>query len=105
MRAYGLALFAVLWLATGVAEAQVNRATISGTVTDSSGAAIPGVTVTVTDESGLTFTAQTNTAGQYTVPSLLVGTYAVKFEIQGFKTFVRDKLTVQVAQTLRLDAE
>lgn len=106
MRTYRLALFVVVCLATAtVADAQVNRATISGTVTDSSGAVIPGVAVTVTDESGLTFTAHTNTAGQYTVPSLPVGTYAAKFESEGFKTLVRDKLTLQVSQTLRLDAE
>ena len=59
---------------------------ISGTVTDPSGAPIPGVTVTVTGESGLTQTAATNGSGQYTVPSLPVGTYTAKFEIQGFKT-------------------
>jgi len=106
MSVYRLALYVVICLATGtIANAQVNRATISGTVTDSLGAAIPGVTVTITDESGLAHTALTNAAGQYTVPSLPVGTYTAKFEIQGFKTFVRDKLTVQVAQTLRLDAE
>src|SRR6266540_5620865 len=82
MRAYRLALFVVVCLTgAAVAVAQVNRATISGTVTDSLGAAIPGVTVTVTGESGLASTAQTNMAGQYTVPSLPVGTYAAKFEI------------------------
>ena len=106
MRVHRLAMFVVACLAIAtIADAQVNRATISGTVTDPLGAAIPGVTVTITDESGLAHTALTNGAGQYTVPSLPVGTYTAKFEIQGFKTFVRDKLTVQVAQTLRLDAE
>jgi hypothetical protein len=106
MRAYQLALFVVMCLATATsADAQVNRATISGTVTDSSGAAVPGVMVTVAGESGLTITTETNMQGQYTVPSLPVGTYAAKFELQGFKTLVRDKLTLQVSQTLRVDAE
>src|SRR5437867_3087135 len=106
MRVHRLTMFVVACLAIAtIADAQVNRATISGTVTDSLGAAIPGVTVTITDESGLAHTALTNGAGQYTVPSLPVGTYTAKFEIQGFKTSVRDNLTVQVAQTLRLDAE
>lgn len=101
-----LAQFVVVCLAASAPlGAQVNRATISGTVTDPSGAAIPGVAVTITDESGLAYTAQTNTAGQYTVPSLPVGAYAAKFEIAGFKTLVRNNLTVQVSQTLRLDAE
>jgi len=106
MKASQPALFVVLCLAAAsVAAAQVNRATISGTVTDPSGAAIPGVTVTITDESGLTHTAHTNTEGQYTVPNLPVGTYAAKFEIEGFKTLIRDALPLQVSQTLRVDAE
>ena len=105
MRIYRLASFVFACLAAATfANAQVNRATISGTVTDPSGAPIPGVVVTITGESGLAQTAHTNEAGQYTVPSLPVGTYSAKFEIQGFKTSVRDKLTLQVAQTLRLDA-
>ena len=106
MRTYRLGLLVVACLAAAtLAHAQVNRATVSGTVTDPSGAPIPGVAVTITGESGLTQTGHTNAAGQYTVPSLPVGTYSAKFEIQGFKTAVRDKLTLQVAQTLRLDSE
>jgi Carboxypeptidase regulatory-like domain/TonB dependent receptor len=106
MRAYRLALFVVVCLASAtVADAQVDRATLSGTVTDPSGAGIAEVAVTVTGESGLTFTTHTNAAGQYTVPSLPVGTYTAKFEMGGFKTLVRDKLTLEVSQTLRVDAE
>jgi hypothetical protein len=106
MRTFRFAFFAVACLAAAtIADAQVNRATISGTVTDPSGAPIPGVTVTIAGESGLSQTAVTGEAGQYTVPSLPVGTYSAKFEIQGFKTSVRSGLTLQVAQTLRLDAQ
>jgi hypothetical protein len=85
--------------------AQTNRATISGSVTDSSRAALPGVTITITGDSGVVQTAVTNQAGEYTVPSVPVGTYDVKFEMTGFKTHVREKLTLQVSQTLRVDAE
>src|ERR671919_1861811 len=106
MRVYRFASFVIACLAAATfADAQVNRATISGTVTDPSGAPIPGVTVTITGESGLSQTAVTGESGQYTVPSLPVGTYAAKFEIQGFKTSVRDKLILQVAQTTRLDTQ
>jgi hypothetical protein len=59
----------------------------------------------ITGESGLTQTAVTGGSGQYTVPGLPVGTYSAKFEIQGFKTSVRNRLTLQVAQTLRLDTQ
>ena len=106
MKAYRFVLVFVVCLVPAiVADAQVNRATVSGTVTDSSGAAIPGVAVTSTDQSGFTVTTHTNTAGQYTVTSLPVATYTAKFELAGFKTLVRDKLTLQVSQTLQLDAE
>jgi Carboxypeptidase regulatory-like domain/TonB dependent receptor-like, beta-barrel len=103
------------WLVVGVCAlglafsaptlAQVNRATISGTVTDSSGAALPGVSIIITGDSGVVLTALTNQAGEYTVPSVPVGTYSVKFEMTGFKTHMREKLTLQVSQTLRVDAE
>src|SRR5688500_14794392 len=106
MRMYRFASFVIACLAAAtLAHAQVNRAMISGTVTDPSGAPIPGVTVTISGESGLTQTAVTGGSGQYTVPSLPVGTYTAKFEIQGFKTSLRDRLTLQVAQTLRLDTQ
>jgi hypothetical protein len=108
MRAKCLGVLVVLSLFSAVsapAAAQVNRATISGTVTDQSAAAIPAVTVTVTGESGIVQTVVTNEAGQYTVPSVPVGTYAVKFEIVGFKKYVREKLTLEVSQTLRVDAQ
>jgi Carboxypeptidase regulatory-like domain len=100
-----LAVCALCFAFSTPAVAQANRATISGTVTDSSGAALPGVTITISGESGIVQTASTNQAGEYTVPSLPVGTYDVKFEITGFKTHRREKLTLQVSQTLRLDAE
>ena len=106
MRVYRFAVFVIVCLAAAtIVDAQVNRAMISGTVTDPSGAPIPGVTITVTGESGLTQTAVTGGSGQYTLPSLPVGTYTAKFEIQGFKTSVRNGLTLQVAQTLRLDTQ
>lgn len=101
----GVVVVAFVSLASTPAAAQVNRATISGTVTDPSAAAMPGVTVTITGASGVVQTAVTNEAGQYTVPSLPVGTYTVKFELAGFKTHVRENVTLQVSQTLRLDAQ
>ena len=106
MRMFRFASFVIACLAAAtIVDAQVNRAMISGTVTDPSGAPIPGVTITITGESGLTQTAVTGGSGQYTVPGLPVGTYSAKFEIQGFKTSVHDKLILQVAQTLRLDTQ
>jgi len=66
--------------------AQVN-ASVGGTVSDSSGAIIPKVTVTAkNDNTGVTTTAQTNDAGSYSFSSLQPGKYTVTAENAGFQT-------------------
>jgi hypothetical protein len=86
------------------ASAQVERATITGTVTDSSGAAIPNATVHVTEEStSKVSTLQTDAAGQYTATNLTPGSYSVGVEKAGFKSHVNKGFVIQVFQTARLD--
>ncbi len=87
---------------SGAAAAQnaVSNGAISGHVTDQSGGAIAGATVTATNvNTGVALTARTNTAGIYSFPSLPVGTYAVSFTQSGFKTSQIQDVTVQVGQT------
>ncbi len=82
-------LLAVL-LAAGVIGAQEFRGTISGVVTDPSGAPVPNVTVTATEtRTGTVAHTATNAAGQYTIPFLLPGDYQLRAEAQGFKKVVR----------------
>src|SRR5216684_869242 len=77
---------------------------ITGVVTDSSGGLVVGATVTVTNpETGVTRTATTNTAGNYTFPSLLPGVYSVKSEMQGFQAEIRNGVELQVQQVARID--
>jgi len=77
---------------------------ITGVVTDSSGGLVVGATVTVTNpETGVTRTATTNTAGNYTFPSLLPGIYSVKSEMQGFQAEIRNGVELQVQQVARID--
>jgi hypothetical protein len=77
---------------------------ITGLVTDSSGAAVSGASVTVTNKAtGAVRRITTNNEGLYTFPSLLPGQYDLKIEQQGFKTAVRDNITLEVQQTARLD--
>jgi hypothetical protein len=72
------------------AVAQRPDGSISGTVKDPSGAVIPGAAVTIThDQTGAVRTSSTSAAGNYTVPSLLVGTYTVKIEATGFAAYTR----------------
>ena len=81
----GLAVlaFPIIAVAQGGATAS-----ISGTVVDTAGGAIPGVTVVVKNEAGTTFETVTNTQGVFSVPALNPGTYSVTVALTGFKTAV-----------------
>lgn len=77
---------------------------ITGLVTDSSGAAVSGATVTATNKAtSATRKATTTSEGLYAFPSLLPGGYELKVEQQGFKTARLDNITLEVQQTVRLD--
>lgn len=74
-----------------------NSGDIRGTATDSSGAVVPDVTVTVTNLStGVVKVLNTNRDGLYDTSSIVEGTYSIKFEKQGFQTYERTGVTVQV---------
>ncbi len=80
------------------------QATIVGTVTDPSGAALPGVTITVTSlDSSAVKKIRTNDAGQYVVPDLNIGHYSVKAESSGFKTAEQKNVALQVGDRDRID--
>ena len=79
------------------AFAQIDTASIVGTVTDQSGAVLPGVTVTATqDATGVTTTAVTNTRGEYVFPNLKVGRYTVAAELSGFKRALQREVALNV---------
>src|SRR5881394_659455 len=66
---------------------QSSYATLGGTISDASGALIPGVTVTATNNAtGVVSTAISNEVGVYNLPSLLPGVYKVAAELPGFQT-------------------
>ena len=88
-----------------VASAQ-ERASVSGTITDSSGAAIPGGLVHVTNvNTGVDKTAQTNSTGYYLVSDLVPGQYTVTAEVKGFKKATRPAFTLDVAQAAKVDLQ
>ena len=77
---------------------------ITGTVTDPSGAVIAGAKVTATRlETGVSQSTLTSGAGTYTIPSLVVGTYNVVAEAQGFKSGAATRITLDVAQQRAVD--
>src|SRR6185436_2086219 len=104
----GVAPVMILWAATlflpGPASAQTGAASLTGIVTDQSGASVPGVTVTATNQStNVEFPGVTNEAGSYTIPSVPIGVYAVKTARAGFKTTATKPIAVEANQTVRLD--
>ena len=87
------------------AAGQVATGSLVGTVVDSSGQVVPGATVTVRNVNRNTTTALTTDAtGVYTAPFLVPGTYEVSVELQGFKTWARRGIVLQVNDRLRIDA-
>ena len=77
-----------------------NSGDIRGTVTDTSGALIPGVTVTVVNvDTGVTHAFTTNDAGLYDTNSIVAGSYTVTFSKDGFGKLVRGPVSVQVGFT------
>ena len=80
-------------------------ATIAGTASDGSGAAIAGATVTIRQlETNAVRTATTSAIGSYTVPQLAPGGYSVKIEKSGFKIFQQENITVVIDQVAQIDA-
>jgi Carboxypeptidase regulatory-like domain/TonB dependent receptor len=78
---------------------------IVGTVTDSTGAAVPNAKVTVRDVGkGVTFSSVTNEAGNYSQTHLIVGTYEVRVEAPGFATFAQQDVGVEVDATVQVNA-
>ena len=98
-----MACFGFLLAATP-AHAQAVTGTLLGNVTDSSGAGVPGATVTALEtQTNTSRTAVTNEAGNYIFSSLQNGTYTVDVELQGFKKVVRPNVKLDVNTTVRVD--
>lgn len=98
------ALVAALLVST-VLYAQQGTATLSGTVTDSSGGVVPGALVSVTDDTrGIKAGAQSHSNGEYSVPLLPPGDhYTVKVTMQGFSAVTYNNVILQIAQSAKID--
>ena len=88
----------LLVLASATASAQaVSTAQINGTVKDSGGLALPGVTVTITQtDTGLMRTVVTSETGAYIITNLPVGPYKLEASLQGFRTFAQTGIVLEV---------
>jgi hypothetical protein len=80
------------------------RAVLTGTVTDPTGAVMPSVKITITNGgTGVARTVETNASGAYLAPELVPGTYEIKAENPGFKTYSRTGIVLNVNDRVRVD--
>jgi len=108
MNGVGLSrLFLLVFLLLSLAfVAAAQEATIVGSVSDQSGLPIPNATITITNsETGHSQTITSNTVGQFVAPALLIGSYSIKAEAKGFKTWTQTGLTLRVADRTRVDIQ
>ena len=107
MKIKQLALVAAVALGlTSLASAQTTTASITGTVADPSGAVVPNVKVTATNNgTNINYTASSNDAGVFNLLFLPVGRYSVAAETQGFKKVVLGPFPLEVNQIARIDVK
>ena len=88
----------------GISQAQVTTGTILGTVSDSTGAVLPGATITIRNvETGISRVATTDGAGRYRAPQLALGDYELTAASAGFQTAVRGGITITVGREAVVD--
>src|SRR5215813_1788837 len=107
-RACAVLMFAacVLSLPTLQLFGQAVNGTLLGTLTDSSGAVVPGAQVTITEAgTGIPHATQSNSSGNYVFPNLPPGTYTLVAEARGFKKQSRPDVRLDVNSTVRVDLE
>src|SRR4029077_16909036 len=86
------------------AFAQSDRGTITGTIADPAGAVVANAAIEARNtETGSVFPGASSATGHYTIASLPSGNYEISVTVPGFKKYVRQGLTVQAAQTMRID--
>src|SRR4029077_12018748 len=97
-------LLVSLALTVGAFAQQASITSIVGRVADSSGAAVPGASVTaIEDGTQQTYSGKTNEEGSYSFPFVRVGTYTIMATAPGFATMVRTGVVVQVNQVIRIN--
>jgi outer membrane receptor protein involved in Fe transport len=95
-----------LVLTAGQLHAQALYGSITGTIADGSGAAVPGATVSLKNEgTGLELTAVTDAQGSYTIRNIPGGSYTLKAALQGFKEFVQTGIPITVGNIVRINGK
>lgn len=101
-----LCILVLLLSSAGAVKAQIYYGTITGTVTDSTGAVVSGATVTVKNVgTAAEYTAKTSDAGNYTVSQLPIGVYEVRVKQTGFKEFAATDVEVHTSTNTEVNAK
>ena len=105
-RTLAAAIFVIVALAaTARVDAQGTTSRVSGIISDTAGARIPGATVTLrNDATAVAFTTTTNETGSYAFESVQVGRYTLTVELQGFKKFVSGDNQVRIGEPTNINA-
>jgi outer membrane receptor protein involved in Fe transport len=99
-----VALAAVLCVLPTAAAAQALYGSVTGTIADSTGAAVPGAAVTIKNEdTGLEISGVTDGTGTYTLRNVAGGTYTLKASLQGFKEFVQTGIPITAGGIVRIN--
>ena len=97
-------LLILSWMAANALGQATGTATMLGAVTDSSGSVVPGAKITVIQTgTNFTFTSTTTSEGTWYIPNLNSGTYQIKIEAAGFKTYLRDGVQLRTGESPRID--
>lgn len=107
LRDMGLAIRLALGLAAGALCLSAQFSSIlEGTISDPTGAVIPGVSVSIEDTAtGTVRDVETSSAGRYRATALAASTYRVTVSSEGFQTYVQERVTLEVAQTTTLNID
>jgi hypothetical protein len=97
-------LFTCFFLILGTVSAQTGNGTITGVVTDPTGAVVANAPIEIKNtETGVVLRAISTDTGNYTVTQLPIGRYELSTTVPGFKTYTRQNLTLSAAQVMRVD--
>jgi hypothetical protein len=100
-----LCLFSFIFVFVAVGRAQSgSNGSISGVVTDNSGATVPGATITIKSDAGITQTATSDDKGEFSIANLAAGNYEVTVTAPGFKDFKAVSVTVTADQASKVEA-
>jgi outer membrane receptor protein involved in Fe transport len=101
-----VALAGALFLLPAATAAQAIYGTLTGTIADTSGAGVPGATVTIKNEdTGLELSGVTDETGVYTIRNITGGTYTLRASLQGFKEFVQTGVPVTAGGIVRINGK